>query len=149
MNNDETKRRDDVGPTIQRHVDDFVAGIGYKQRLVVSPIPYYPYDDPGGCVKYPHSDEPGCYVWADGGGRFLDVGKASRHIGTRVSAHIGRRRRPDELGDEFPCAEHFIHCGKPNVAVWTVPVPEQQWWLCLSLEGYLAERLLPDLPRRT
>lgn len=144
--NSETEAR--TRETIQAAVNEFLHTSGFNEPLNVAEKPYYPYHAAIG-ESYPDPGSPGCYVWTDGNGKILDVGKASRTLGTRIWCHLGRVRRPGEECDEFPNAERFVHDCKPHVMVWTIPVQnEKKWWVCLSLEGFLTEKLLPDHPRR-
>jgi hypothetical protein len=76
------------------------------------------------------------------------VGKAYRHLGNRIWAHIGRQKRAGEKCEVYPTSvPWFRECG-PDIAVWSVAVPENHWWLASALEGYMTEKLLPQKSRR-
>ncbi|HVX10168.1 MAG TPA: hypothetical protein VHC22_03100 [Pirellulales bacterium] len=136
---------DSMRTQIQGAIDDFLAQSGFREPLKVSQAPYYPYRSTI-AESYPNSEQPGCYIWVDGSGKIHDVGKASRAIGPRIGCHLGKWPRKGEPC-EFPNAERFIQDHKPDVMVWTIPVPADKWWICLSLEGFLTERLLPEIRR--
>ena len=140
-------QRLDIRSTLQSEVDNFVAIIGYRRQLTVS-APYYPYDDPDRKEKYPDYDKPGCYVYADGTGKVKYVGKANRYLGNRIWPHIGRCRMPGETGEVFPCSKPWVKDHQPDIAVWTIAVPDEHWWLAAALEGFLTERLLPNKSRQ-
>ena len=119
--------RIDKRADLQRLVDEFVKTIGYDhapdyRRPLVSE-PYYPYDDPRGERPWPHSDEPGSYVFTSGDGRTLDVGKASRHMGNRIFSARGRKRKKGET-EVFPNAEQFVKDNQPDIALWAIPVAD-------------------------
>lgn len=147
MKNEKADSRVDLQPKLQDLVDRFVNMIGYTRQLVVSE-PYYPYDDIGGEEQYPHSGYPGCYVFATGDGRAKYVGKASRYLGNRIWAHIGRMGKPEKDGELYPNAEDWLKENQPHVGVWTVPIPDEHWWLASALEGFLTEALLPGKSRK-
>jgi hypothetical protein len=132
---------------LQKLVDQFVNTIAYKNKLVVSE-PYYPYDHPNNDEQYPNSGYPGCYVFASGDGNPKYVGKASRCLGNRIWAHVGRMGKPEKDGDLYPNAESWIKQNQPHVGVWTVPIPNEHWWLASALEGFLAESLFPEKSRQ-
>ena len=147
MNADLQGERKDIRNVLQKHVDSFTKTIGYGEKLLVSD-PYYPYDDPDGTQQYPTPDEPGCYIYATGNGDVLYVGRASRYLGSRIWAHIGRRKKTNEDGQLYPCAEEWLKQNQPNIAVWCIAVPCGHWWLALALEGFLSEVLLPSRSRQ-
>ena len=120
--------RIDKRAELQRLVEEFVRTIGYDlvpgyQPLVVS-TPHYFYDDPDGKQAYPNCGKPGCYVFTSGEGKTLDVGKASRYLELRMFSARGRKRQPGEA-EVFPNAERFVKDNQPDIAVWTIPVPER------------------------
>jgi hypothetical protein len=147
MNAPVPQGRKDIRPMLQSLVDKFVAAIGYPHHLGASP-PYYPYDDPEGMQQYPNSDVPGCYVFAAGNGQVQYVGKASRYLGNRIWAHIGRGRGRDKGGELYPNADTWLRENQPDIAVWCVGLPDEHWWLAAALEGFMTEALLPGRPRQ-
>jgi hypothetical protein len=139
--------RVDKQAELQNWVDQFVKTIGYDhapgyQRPVVS-TPCYPYDS--GTKQYPNADEPGCYVFTNGDGKVLYVGKGSRCMGTRMWAHTGRRGRPGE--EPYPNAVQWAKDNQSGLAVWAIPFPDSHWWVSLALEGFLTENLRPKIRR--
>lgn len=147
MTTDKPNSRVNLRSQLQDIVNQFVITIGYARKLVVS-APYYPYDDPYGDKQYPNSGQPGCYVFAAGNGQTNYVGKASRHLGNRIWAHIGRTRKRDEAGELYPDAEDWLKGNQPDVGVWTVAIDDDHWWLSSALEGFLTEALFPEKSRQ-
>ncbi len=128
--------RKEPSPTIQEAVDEFRYEIGYQRPLIVSK-PYFPYDHPKGEESYPNAGEPGCYVYASGEGKVKKIGKANRAMGNRIWAPLGRRgNTPEE--PLHPDAADWVK-NDPDIAVWTVAVPDKHWWLAAALEGFLHE----------
>jgi len=138
-------RNTDVGKRLQEKVDEFRNILGFKEDLKVSD-PFCQYDFPDGGEPCMNSGDPGCYVFTSGEGEVLYIGKASRFIGNRVWSHIGRISKKGEDG-AYPVAEAWVKEHSPDIAVWSIPVPKESWWLCLSLEGFLNEYYFPKKPR--
>lgn len=137
--------RCDFKPRLEALVVEFVNAIGYRGSLSVSPA-YYPYDDATRQIQYPNADYPGCYVFVSGDGQVKYIGKAARYLGNRIWAHLGRTARVGE-SETYPNGEHWLQEFGPNIAVHSIAVPEQHWWLALALEGFLTEQLLPEKRR--
>ena len=126
---------------IQMHVDEFIEELGYRRQLRVSE-PYRPYHEIETQSPCPHSDSPGVYIFCSTLGA-LYIGKSSRYMGNRIWYHFGRLKLENEQ-EEYPNAENWIKSSKPDLELFTIPVPEQHWWLASALEGYLTEKLRPQ-----
>jgi hypothetical protein len=138
--------RADIRPHLEGQVERFRKAIGYAGTMTISG-PYYPYDDRLGQMKYPSPDDPGCYVFATGDGTIKYIGKASRYLGTRIWAHIGRRERDRDVLDLYPQCELWLREHAPNIGVWSIALRDEHWFLAPALEGFLTEALLPGRPR--
>lgn len=135
----------DIRAKLESAIDRFKEAIGYRGTFSISE-PYYPYEDPDGDQRYPWPDDAGCYVYANGAGSILYVGKGSRYMGTRIWAPIGRRGKPEE--EVYPNAKEWMKNHAPHVGVWAIKVPAEHWWLATALEGYLIETLNPSENKR-
>ncbi len=144
--NDSQTFRTDIRSRLEAEVTRFREAIGYTGAISVS-TPYYPNDDREGKVSYPSPDVPGCYVFAAGNGDVKYIGKASRYLGNRVWAHIGRRNRNCDVLDTYPQCEPWLREHAPDVAIWAIALPDEHWFLAPALEGFLTESLLPGRPR--
>jgi hypothetical protein len=130
---------------LQELVGKFADTIGYCHRFEISK-PFYPYNTPNDAC--PLTNDPGCYIYTDDAGNPLYVGKASRYLGNRVWAHLGRFKRNDESGQLYPNADEWIQRNQPSVVIWCVAVPQEHWWLAAALEGFLHEEFFPNRSRQ-
>ncbi|WP_353163064.1 hypothetical protein [Salinisphaera shabanensis] len=132
-------------PSLDAQVAEFRRLCGYEGKIEVSD-PYFPYKQGSEAFEYPYAKSPGCYIFATGDNTILYIGKASRRLGDRIWAHIGRAGRPHEDG-KFPYAAAWLKNAEPCARVYSISVPDTHWWLALALEGFLTERLLENKRR--
>lgn len=119
----------------------FVVEIGYGAKLDVSEAyPVYLAGRPNP-AQYPNADLPGVYVFCNEH-EVLYVGKCSRKLGKRIWEHLGKPNASD-TGDTFPYADDWVKATGENLLLYTVPVPDNHWWLAPALEGFMAEELTP------
>ena len=141
-----SNQRQNIRPILQEAITEFAKAIGYNRPLTVSD-PYYPYDNPNGDKQYPNADDPGCYVFANGSGKVLYIGKSARYMGNRIWVHVGRKQKVNEQ-EIFPDAESWVKENQPDIGVWSIAVLDEHWWLASALEGYLSEKFLPERSRQ-
>ncbi|HEY2837844.1 MAG TPA: hypothetical protein VGJ26_01755 [Pirellulales bacterium] len=140
--------RTDIRQKLAEAVSEFCGAIGYPAVRLAIDGPHYRYDfveRRGDEPQYPHSDNAGCYVFADDSGKILYVGKGSRHIGSRIAAPFGRWKRDGE-SEPFPDAAQWIKDNKPGV--WVIAFPDEHWWLASALESFMIEKFDPPVNKR-
>jgi excinuclease UvrABC nuclease subunit len=134
----------DPKPEIQRSLTEFQMKIAYKSKLLVDG-PYFPYqkfrDNSREIESCPNSDSPGVYLFCSGEGNFLYIGECLGKLGNRVWAHIGKS---GEANDPYPNAKSWIKESKPDIAIYTIALPEDHWFLAPALEKYLIKTLKPE-----
>ena len=136
--------RTDFHIPLERLLAEFAEQSGYSNLLKPSEA-YFPHRDRVGEVQYPCADEPGCYVFFDGC-KAKYVGKAARCLGDRIWAHIGRLGKEGEAS--FPNADTWFNSSTCEIAVISIPVQDEHWWIALALEGFLVEQFFPEKGRK-
>jgi len=124
---------------LQQVVRSFGDEIGYGRKVEVSK-PYFPYAPASDREKYPDAASPGVYVFTDGK-RALYVGKCARCLGNRIWTHIGRCGRSGE--SRYPMCEPWVEEAGETLAVFSIPLADEHWFLASALEGYISEKLEP------